>query len=78
MLYKKRWIFIFICDKKTDKKFAGDVIMTKEKFKNYNKENTFCDSCKQLLPTKYFSYSYIILSVLFPITLLNDEFPFFK
>ena len=59
MLYKKRWIFIFICDKKTDKKFAGDVIMTKEKFKNYNRENTFCDSCKQLLPTKYFSYSYI-------------------
>ena len=33
--------------------------MTKEKFKKYNKESTFCKSCKQLLPTKCFSYSYI-------------------
>lgn len=33
--------------------------MTKEKFKKYNKENTFCDSCKRLLSTKYFSYKNI-------------------
>ena len=37
--------------------------MTKEKFKKYNKENTFCDSCKRLLSTKYFSYKILEMIV---------------
>ena len=33
--------------------------MTKQKFEKYNKEKTFCETCKRLLPTKNFMYSYI-------------------
>ena len=35
--------------------------MTKQKFEKYNKEKTFCETCKRLLPTKNFMYSYIIV-----------------
>lgn len=33
--------------------------MTKEQFKEYNLEETFCESCNRILSTKYFSYSHI-------------------
>lgn len=33
--------------------------MTKEQFKKYNNKETFFKSCNCMLPTKYFSYSYI-------------------
>lgn len=33
--------------------------MTKNAFKNYTNEYTFCESCKRSLPTSNFSYSYI-------------------
>lgn len=33
--------------------------MTKEQFKKYNLEETYCETCDRILPTKYFSYSHI-------------------
>ena len=33
--------------------------MTKEKFNKYDKLETYCETCKRMLPTKYFSYSFI-------------------
>lgn len=35
--------------------------MTKEQFLNYKKEETYCETCKRMLPTRNFMYSYMRL-----------------